>query len=1417
MLKRLFCLLVLVLTALSLAQKRPTELNVWVGRDIAPGPKIRMSLNTRNIPAVHVTAFPIDAVQWLRYPERQDKQPHATDRPVRQWDIAVATKEQKPNPQQADAYYSRQVNLPSLAPGVYLLVFGGGGQTQWKVVNVTNLTVVAKQSPKHLLVWVTDALNGAIIPGAVIAVYDMKGKLIRNAVSGADGSAFMPMNPGEETVVISKGRDYAGLPSTGADPDGRLVAHFETDRPIYRPGQTVFFKTILRRTLGHSYRVLADQKIKIEVRDPKNNPVDAYDLQTNKMGSSDAKFEIPQEGALGNYSLVLTVGKDTAYHLFTVSEYRKPEYKVTVDTEQKRYLAGEPIHFVLSAQYYFGAPVQNAEVKYSVRRNPMGWGYDEGEGYHSDGNLYGRDQYNSTPFVAEDVVHTDNKGNVTIEIKSDPKAPDSTYSITCSVTDATRRQAEGGVSVPVFSANIRLNLSSTLLFVPLGHNFPVLIHAVDLDGKPVAANVTLVESHQVWNEKKNEWQRVVLTKTKISVPAAGKAIAQMPALAEGDVQIEATAPDGTGRTAYSLMDEYIVGPFEKEGHEQQQPTLGIRLNRPSYAPGDKVTSFISSNVPGTPMLLMVEGEDIWWYKVVPRSTRGTTWEFGTNRDMAPNAFVTAVAWNKNSLISAGEIVPLPDKTRTLSVKLTPDKQEYRPGDRATYTVHTTQNGKPVPAELALTVVDEAIYALSPDNTPDLYSLYWGRRENMVSMHESAPEELSGGAYQNVSTTAPLRQRFEDTAYWNPYVETDAEGNGSVSFEVPGNLTSWRGTVRGVTEDTAVGMDTAEVVATRPVTLRLATPRQMVQGDRLTLLGTVNNRTNQAHNFVVRMRPEGLKLNSPSEVPLTVAANGEGQVQWQIEADHLGSQPPALTAEVVPTDVTENKADFSDALRMIIPVHPDGMATRVLSGGPITQSATVNQELPSDKIEPATTTQIRIWSGVKPIVDQASADVLNSYRYSTLIGAQQLQIAAIQGLDNSAKPVREALALLSKNEVGDGWGYWEGAHSDPLVTAAVLNAFVAAKQAHIVVPDNLYNTAASAVQNHYSQTNLWEYRAQLASSLTLADKDKGKPLLDEVAKNGIHLSPYGRLKVAEGYLAIGDKVDAKPLIDDVLKDASAGPTTTYLPVGEGIGWQATSIETTSEALLVLEKSQTDNDTESKMAQWLVSPEQQDWLCTNDQTALVIGLSAYMHSHPSATSVGSATVSVNGQTFETTHAKVGDILLATIPAGVLKAGANDIHVSRNGDGEAFFSVESTVYEPLRDVKEDGLSVMRRFEVQNSAGVWELLRRPLKAGESVRCTVLVWGTEIPDLARVQEPLPAGFEFLDEDADPSTIQEVRDAAVVHYLVTGAAPIYFRYYIRAESEGDLAALPATAEILRLPRQRGQTAEIRLRVVKEKG
>ena len=1394
-----------LLAALILAgQTQPKEVHVWVSHNVAPGKNIQLVINTRNVPVVYAQAFPVDALAWLSRVHKPDERPRPNGPELTSWSVTVKQPGQVTNPN--DNYFSRRVNVPIERPGVYLLHFAGGGKTATEVVNVTNLAIVNKRDQYHDLVWVTDHKTGQCVADADARFYTSKGEYVLSSHTGDDGCMEFAFNKPPEILVVNRGRDYASVPVPVLNYDGRLNAFWQTDRPIYRSGQTIYFKTVLRRTLGQGYSAESGRKVSVSLLDPRETALDTFSFTANANGSVSGEFKIPQEGMLGAYTIDLRDGDDDTRKSISVAEYRKPEFKVDASAEQKRYLAGEKIRFNLTASYYFGAPLPQAAVTWVARRNGIPFyqaGIEDRWFYSGDGNLYPRDRYATQPFVAEGTTATDKDGKATIEVPTDLNGSDSDYSIEATVVDATHRQSQVSASVPVYASNLRIDLTPEIQAVALGGLVPVRVRLVDLDGNPKAGRVTLRVITNEYDDTKG-WHEKVLTEKHVQVPTSGYLREILPALAGGDLIMEAAVTDDTGRSTKARTMVWVMDPNYTPPKEKPQPELSLKLDKRVYTPGDTVHAYVTDNTPDRPILVVEEGLTIWTHRVY--KGRAFTYEMKTSTKMSPNAYLSVTQWPSHQQLQQTAIVPLPDRSKLLNVTVTPSKPEVKPGEVVQYHVTTKdQSGSPVPAELCLNVVDEAIYALAADSTGDSYEQYWGLRPNYVESMSSDPEEVSGGAFQRAAPSSPsVRTRFEDTAYWNAFVTTDATGQADVKFEAPGNLTTWRATAHAFTPGTQVGEATTKIIASRPLTMRLALPRQMTSGDQLTIQGTINNRTKTDVQVDTSLKVDGADLLTAAKQTVKVPAGGQTVVNWDVRTPKV---PPTGNASFEAVAQGEsNLPDMNDALRMSIPVYPRGYKTSASAGGAMESKAETTLNLPPDSLGEAIALHARVFKGVTA---EATADAqgLIQQRYGSPAAADALIAAIYLGPDSERENIREAQALLSRDMQPNGWGWWEGSVPEPTITAQVAHALALSRKAGIPIYKNLLDTASGASEMQYAQIPLWEYRAQLAASQAELGLSKGAEFLKEVQGQGQNMSPFARLRMVQGFLALQDKDNATKELEAILPLVSRGAGSSYLPVGEGVGWTASSIQSTAALLQVLVQMDVHSDLQQELVQWLLSPQVGDDSSGDDDAWKVEALGAYLKKHPETGQLGSVTLTVNGTPFELKPSTVDASASIDAYNVALKPGKNSVSIARHGSGAALYRLSADFFRPAENESHFGLRVARRYEVRNEAGVWTEINRTIKPGEPVRVTLSIWGDDIPDAVRIDEPLPAGFEFVDSEVGGRALEEVRDRAVVHYLTNAGTPITLRYYLRAEAGGNIVAQPASGQYLRRPAVLGHGAE----------
>jgi uncharacterized protein YfaS (alpha-2-macroglobulin family) len=398
------------------------------------------------------------------------------------------------------------------------------------------------------------------------------------------------------------------------------------------------------------------------------------------------------------------------------------------------------------------------------------------------------------------------------------------------------------------------------------------------------------------------------------------------------------------------------------------------------------------------------------------------------------------------------------------------------------------------------------------------------------------------------------------------------------------------------------------------------------------------------------------------------------------------------------------------------------------------------------------------------------------------------------------------ALYSRQNTDRGWGWWDSSESDPELTSSILSSLARAQECGISISPGCISRSIDYIQLFINQQNLWECAAQMASAVNLFPGGKYTKMLETVKEKGTYLSPFTQLSMAEAYLRNGHKDWAESTAREALQYTVAGPETAYVPAGDRSGWMASTVETTAQALILLTQLPIDNALQPKLAQWLVEETNKSWLSEHEQVLTAYALKRYVDKHPQSINLGAASITVNGVPLESIQVK-GNTAKASIAAKMLQSD-NSIVIKRDAPGEIFYSIEARVFRPASEESHGGMRVLRRYEVRNAAGLWEEMQGKINPSDPVRCTVIVWPNDRPDTLRVVEPIPSGFEYINSEyVDYYTQEEVRDGAVIHYFCADKNPVYFRYYLRPESEGTFKALPAYAEAIRRPSLRGNSED----------
>jgi uncharacterized protein YfaS (alpha-2-macroglobulin family) len=595
---------------------------------------------------------------------------------------------------------------------------------------------------------------------------------------------------------------------------------------------------------------------------------------------------------------------------------------------------------------------------------------------------------------------TDEQGRwSTLVHTSDYYSTDATYILEATVSDESNQSVSGQVRVPVYYAEYGLSMSLDKYGYAPGEEVAVALLAQEHDGNPVAG-ATLTITVQGWSYG-SDYQEVV--RVLGVTDQDGKATVTFPAPQSGWYELQAQGQDGRGRlvtTQNWFWVYYSGGGWYGETDDQ----LSVSADKASYAPGDVAQLLVRSPVSGTALLSLERGSTRLAYPVLLTDTV-TLLTLPIQSDYAPNIFVTLAIFQPNEepddayyhsapeghlrLGSVELNVPVTD--RALQIELLPDKTTYRPRETVTFTVQARdQAGEPVQAHVSLALVDEAIYALSEDLAADIHETFYGRRANSVLNYDSLrptryyvywDSPAPGGTPTAPASTATpepdtgagtseddsVRRDFPDTAYWNPGILTDEQGQAVVSFTLPDNLTRWRALARAVSTDTLVGEATAAITVTQELLVRPVLPRFLVQGDLVQLRAVAHNYL--AHEVMATMEVSasglallgedcGFSLCLPPT--MTLPPNGKIVADWSAVASELGegqvlARLNADSGTALPLS--------GDAVELPLPVYPFAVPEVINRVGQVEHEIAETFYLSVTAIPDASSLRVRLSSSI----------------------------------------------------------------------------------------------------------------------------------------------------------------------------------------------------------------------------------------------------------------------------------------------------------------------------------------------------------------------------------------------------------------------------------------------------------------------
>jgi len=1421
--------------------------------------------------------------------------------------------------------------LGGLEPGIYAMTLQAPEykdkyqndkiivQEQFFAVSGTGLTM--KYSANDVLVWAVDLYTGKPEKNLKIGVYSINGQLQYSGRTDNDGvfKANVDLKKFETTgydwqpefwVTAETDDDFAFVASNWSEgmdawnfslndelrsplsPENKLDSYVYTERDAYRPGDTVYFKGILRLRDKAGVYSLPNQQVLVNVTDSSYTQVYSKTLTLSEFGSFSGEFPIDASAPLGQYGISATLLPDSSfdnnysYDSFYVLEYRKPEYKVEVTPKEQDYFDKETLSFDVSGNYYFGAPMPGAKVKWYANTYDYYFNkYTNSEEWYSfaldDVWCYWGGCQSGAALLTEGENTLDESGKTTIEFPVDltDKALSQVVNLDVEITDENNQVVSTRASVPVHKSKVYVGVRPLDSSVTPNNNAKVGVITLDTAGQVIKnQRVTLKLYLREWNTVKskgvdgeyyydNEPKDTFLRDVAVTTNEEGKAVAELLVDRGGTFRIIAETKDEDGRmskagtTVYGYSDTYINWPHANNDR------IDVIADKPEYKIGETANLIVKSPYQGEGVkaLVTVERESVLKSWFVDIKSNAQPIAVSITEDLVPNFYVSVVivkprqgeTFDDDGKDTGGPAfkigyakIKVENAIKNLDLEITSDKAKYGPGEKVNLSVKVKDSkGNPVKAEVSIGVVDMSVQALLGFTMPDLVNNFYAERGLGVKTSQMLlyimdifkPGSKGGGGGD---LDPGLRSNFKDTAYWNPNVITDENGNASVSFVLPDNLTTWH--ILGIanTKDHLFGEGQHTVIETKDVILRPVRPRFAIVDDEMQLGAIVHNFLDEPKRFKVTLTGSGFDITGKDEIDVLVEPGGQEKVIFPINVNKVDEAVFRFKAE------TEGGADeIEEKIPVYVHGTPQSIATWGMAEGG-KQAVESVYTPPKDEVKDGklTTTLSATMAAYLP----KGLEYLVTYPYGC---AEQtvssflpnIAIKSLQGFD-AFKVVDDA--MLEKNIIagfekiytfqrGDGgFGYWtDSLESNAYLTTYVVYAMNMAKKAGYAVDSNSVARALDyldSVLRSKDPENLMNLTTRVYILYVMSENGNADmSLVNNAYDQRKDLPLFAQAQLAMIY----DRADSKKattIMNEILNNIIIDARGAYFQEKDQDYWGfSMNTDTRSNAIILqaMIRIVPENESIAKIVRYLLDRRDGGhWDTTQSTVASIFALIDYLNLTGELNGNFTATINLNGEEILSKVFDKSNILTTETKEmsfdSMKEDELNPMSLAVNGTGRLYYDIVMDYFLTKTDIPavDQGIGIKRVMEPMKGVP-----KDPTLLG-TYKMTLTVTVPEDRQMVAIESPLPAGFEAIDpalQTSQQAYEQEVnqpnegdwynsslwyfnhieyRDDRVFLFADSLPSGVYkYEYLVRATTPGTFHYRPARVWEMYYPENFGQT------------
>jgi len=702
------------------------------------------NLNRLTCMIYEVSSDKIDLVYgWNK--ENDAKRFISDNRPVKQWEIEI------PDPKDY-LNHSTEFEIPPLGKtGFYLLLITPDpvfsierSMFITQVFQVSSLCPFYTQTTgKNASFTVTDRLTGLPLKGVSIKVSNQNNQknVLETLTTNENGMAYLSKDYNASLqAVFSYKDDTLILQQTiwnsrqsSSDRKNYIGVTLFTDRAVYRPGQTVYFKGIVTETSEKNVVPVSDKKVEITVRDVNYQEVVKMNYVSNDFGGFDGTFTIPANVLTGDMTIQANPSGAVS---FRVEEYKRPRFEVTFDKINEAYALNQDVKVTGKAVMLNGLPLENAKVDFQVERQilrPFYYGHFRHSPYFSPEQII---------LTGTTTTKADGTFEVTFKTLSDESNEGNMFhyifKVTADVTDITGEMQSGSTTISAGKKSLIINAEVPNVVIGKD-NDELKVSFKNYSGESVPTTATLV-IEELLQPKTAYIGRLwaipdifILSKEDFtkkfpqyaynsdSLPVAKRVYsatidnksAETVKLSDkltrsGQYRITFTIPDKTGNPTTEIRQFTFLKENEKTFPIAQNALFHV--DKKSVKSGEKVKIFAGS---------AAKNAKVFYTLITPAGIQKQQWmdvgnqpltiEIQTDEAMIPAFTVNMYMVQNNRIYDMNEHITVVNPDKELKIEVTGIRDKTMPGAKERWTMKITdKDGKPVEAALFTTMYDASL-------------------------------------------------------------------------------------------------------------------------------------------------------------------------------------------------------------------------------------------------------------------------------------------------------------------------------------------------------------------------------------------------------------------------------------------------------------------------------------------------------------------------------------------------------------------------------------------------------------------------------------------------------------------------------------------------------------------------------------